>query len=161
MRRLIIFFTTIFFQYGCIFTPPKSEINYANNSIYHVSNHSLVGLAKNQIGIPYRYGGNTPDSGFDCSGFVHYVYKNSLNINLPRRSIDQSRVGEFISKNDLIDGDLLFFDTANRGHINHVGIYISDGKFIHASSGRAHCVVISDLNSGFYKRVFRFAKRVY
>ena len=160
LMKKAIFLAIIIFNQACIFTPPQESITLNSIDNSNVNNYSLIKVAKEQIGTPYRYGGMTPYSGFDCSGFVCYVYKNSLNIRLPRRSIDQSKVGEYVSKDELIDGDLLFFDTSKRGYINHVGIYLKNGKFIHASSGKVHSVTISDLNSKFYKRAFRFAKRV-
>ncbi|RUM67431.1 MAG: hypothetical protein DSZ06_01185 [Sulfurospirillum sp.] len=161
MDKLILTFLILLLN-GCIFTPPPSTLNQESGTKEEYFGTTLLKVAKDQLGICYLYGGNSPNSGFDCSGFVQYVYKKSMGIKLPRRSIDQSNIGDFVSKSDLLSGDLLFFDTAKRGQINHVGIYIGDGKFIHASSGKKkHCVTISNLNKGFYKRTFRFAKRVY
>ncbi|MGI4983571.1 MAG: C40 family peptidase, partial [Janthinobacterium lividum] len=79
--------------------------------------------ALNLIGVRYRWGGNTPDSGLDCSGFVRYVFQDTLNFTLPRRAVEMSRVGEKVGVNDLKPGDLVFFNTVART-ISHVGIYI-------------------------------------
>ncbi len=160
MDKLILTFLIVLLN-GCIFTPPPSVTIQESGLNEEYFDTDLLRVAKDQLGVCYLYGGNSPNIGFDCSGFVQYVYKKGRGIKLPRRSADQSKIGEFVSKGDLQSGDLLFFDTANRGHINHVGIYVGDGKFIHASSGRKYCVTISNLYSGFYKRSFRFAKRVY
>jgi len=120
----------------------------------------IVEYAKTLLGVRYKYGGASPDSGFDCSGFVYYVYKQ-FGITLERSSKDQSQKGTKIEKADLVPGDLVFFDTnGGRNAVNHVGIYIGDGKFIHSSSGSSkYKVVISDLDEGFYKSAYMTARR--
>ena len=95
----------------------------------------LITLAKSKLGSPYIQAKSGPNS-FDCSGFVYYIFKEN-NIILPRTSIDQSKVADKISIEKLEKGDLVFFDTSLKGHVNHSGIYLGDGKFIHASSGKA------------------------
>lgn len=122
----------------------------------------LEDFAKSLLGKPYKYASNGPNS-FDCSGFTSYVFKN-FGISLPRSSKDQANVGEKISKSDLRLGDLVFFDTVGKydGVISHVGIYLSDGKFIHASSGsNAKKVVISEINEGYYKEKYVTARRIF
>src|SRR5690606_14866088 len=85
------------------------------------------------LGTPYRWGGNSPDRGFDCSGLVGYIYRTTLGIDLPRISRDQARAGEQVSdRADMAAGDLVFF--GRRGRVDHVGIYIGEGKFVHAPS---------------------------
>ena len=118
--------------------------------------------AKGFLGTPYKYGSSGPKS-FDCSGFTSYVFKN-FGVVLPRSSKDQATAGEKISKSDLQLGDLVFFDTVGKidGKITHVGMYIGDGKFIHASSGsKAKKVVISEINEGYYKDRFVTARRIF
>lgn len=122
----------------------------------------LVNSAKKLLNKPYVYGASGPSS-FDCSGFTYYLFKK-LNIDLPRTAAQQSTVGTLVSKSSLQMGDLVFFDTSGRvnGQITHVGIYIGNGKFIHASSGKsAKRVVISELNSGYYKTRFIRGRRVF
>jgi cell wall-associated NlpC family hydrolase len=156
--KIFLFVIMIIVFSGCIFTPPKTlSVSVEDEYLF---DDSLLQVAKEQIGVPYRYGGISPDDGFDCSGFVSYVYKNGAGIKLPRTSRAQSQYGRLIDKSELRSGDILFFDTSHKGHINHSGIYIGGGKFIHASSGKAHSVTISSLNSGFYKRTFRWARRI-
>ncbi len=119
----------------------------------------IVEFAKNLQGVKYVYGGTTP-KGFDCSGFVKYVY-NNFDIKINRVAADQAVQGTSVKKSNLLPGDLVFFDT-NGGHnyINHVGIYIGGGNFIHASSGsKAHKVVISELDSSFYKDSYMTGRR--
>jgi len=157
MKSLASITIVILFS-GCIFTPPPTaSVNVEDEYLF---DNSLLQVAKEQVGISYRYGGATPSEGFDCSGFVSYVYKKGAGVKLPRTSRAQSGYGRAVLKSDLVGGDLLFFDTSHKGHINHSGIYLGAGKFIHASSGKAHSVTISNLNSGFYKRSFRWARRV-
>jgi N-acetylmuramoyl-L-alanine amidase len=118
----------------------------------------LVAYAKKYIGVGYVYGGESP-SGFDCSGFVKYVY-NKLGISIERVAASQATQGRKVSKSELKPGDLVFFDT-NGGHdyINHVGMYIGGGQFIQASSGSAYSVTISDLTGGFYAERYMTARR--
>lgn len=142
---------------GCL---KRQDRNRIDNSIeYSQLNNKIIKEAYRHLGKPYRYGATGPNS-FDCSGFVYAVHRN-LSIKIPRTSREQSKImGKKLSKYELLVGDLLFFDTASRGHINHVGIYLGDGKFIHASSGKAHSVTISNIN-GWYKDKFRWGKRVH
>jgi cell wall-associated NlpC family hydrolase len=110
------------------------------------------------VGTNYKWGGNSPATGFDCSGFVTYVMRQH-SIRVTRSSSGQyNDNGVHIDKTDLVPGDLVFF--SSNGHtVTHVGIYIGDGKFVHASNPRAG-VTISDLNSNYYTRVWWGAKRV-
>lgn len=120
----------------------------------------LIAFAKSLLGIPYVYGGMSP-AGFDCSGFTSYVF-GAFGIKLERVSTDQAKQGMEISKENLKPGDLVFFDTnGGNSDINHAGIFIGDGKFIHASSGTSYCVIISDLTTGYYTGNFMTARRIY
>lgn len=121
----------------------------------------MISYAKKLLGVKYVWGGNTT-SGFDCSGFVKYVY-NHFDISIERTASAQATQGTAVSKKDLRAGDLVFFDT-NGGHnkVNHVGMYIGDGNFIQSSSGSsAHKVVISNLESGFYANSYMTARRFF
>ncbi|TAJ80636.1 MAG: peptidoglycan endopeptidase [Gallionellaceae bacterium] len=80
---------------------------------------------------PYRYGGNSPDEGFDCSGFVGHVFRHSLGISLPRTSHEISKIGIALNADQLRPGDLVFFNTRQRAY-SHVGIFIGEGKFVHS-----------------------------
>ncbi|EGV36434.1 C40 family peptidase [Neisseria weaveri] len=88
------------------------------------------------IGTPYRYGGSSNSTGFDCSGMVQFVYKNALNVNLPRTARDMAASSRPISTSRLKTGDLVFFNTGGSGRYSHVGIYIGNGEFIHAPSSK-------------------------
>lgn len=109
------------------------------------------------MGIAYKWGGNTPTTGMDCSGFVRYVYQKSLGINLPRTAAEQARVGKRISIDNLEPGDLIFFNS-RRGSNTHVGIYLGNNKFIQ-SPRTGENIQISDL-SGNWRKNFNGAKRI-
>ncbi len=89
--------------------------------------------AMSLVGIPYRWGGNTPDSGFDCSGLVRYVVSRAASVNLPRTTADMSGRGESIEPDEIAPGDLIFFNTTGRAH-SHVGIYVGKLRFVNAPS---------------------------
>ena len=115
----------------------------------------LIKLAEEYQGIPYKWGGESPYR-VDCSGFVALLYK-CFNIQLPHSSREQYKLGEEVQ--NLVMGDLLFFATKRKARINHVGIYLGNGKFIHASS-REKKVAISSLEAPFYRERFVTAKRI-
>lgn len=114
--------------------------------------------ALNYIGVRYKYGGNTPDSGLDCSGFVRYVFQDTLNFMLPRRSEEMSQVGERIAKTDLKPGDLVFFNTMRRS-FSHVGIYIGGDKFVHAPATGGK-IRVEDLRESYWSARYNGARRV-
>jgi cell wall-associated NlpC family hydrolase len=114
--------------------------------------------ALNMIGVRYRWGGNTPDSGLDCSGFVRYVFQDTLGMTLPRRAEEMSRVGEKVTVSDLKPGDLVFFNTMRRS-FSHVGIYIGDNKFVHSPS-TGSTIRVDDLDDGYWEKRFTGARRI-
>jgi cell wall-associated NlpC family hydrolase len=117
----------------------------------------LVSNARSFEGVRYRYGGMSR-SGTDCSGFTVQVF-GSMGVKLPRTSAEQSKVGVPVDKGQLKKGDLVFFRTARSSRINHVGIYVGAGKFIHASSGSGR-VLESSLSEGYYLRCYATARRI-
>jgi len=116
---------------------------------------AIIATGKQYIGVKYVYGGTTP-SGFDCSGFVQYVFAKN-GISLPRVSRDQYQVGTSVSFSNLEAGDLVFFSLAKNGVIGHMGIYVGNGQFINASSSKG--VTIYTLGS-YWQSAFVGAKRV-
>ncbi|MCC7006122.1 MAG: C40 family peptidase, partial [Ottowia sp.] len=128
----------------------------ASQVVAHASD--LVLNALSLIGVRYRYGGDTPDSGLDCSGFVRYVFNDTLGFSLPRRSADMSRVGEKITKDELEPGDLVFFNTMKRA-FSHVGIYVGDNKFVHAPSTGSQ-IRVDDMQAAYWSHRYNGARRV-
>lgn len=120
--------------------------------------NGLTEYAASLIGTPYRYGGNTPDRGFDCSGFVGHVFQHKLGKTLPRSSEEISRVGVAQKSNNLRPGDLVFYNTLNRT-FSHVGIYLGDGQFIHSpSSGKS--VSIVNMSDTYWRKRYNGARRI-
>ena len=119
------------------------------------SAQAIIATAKQYIGVPYVWGGSSP-SGFDCSGFVQYVF-GKHGITLPRTSREQSNVGTWVSKSNLQPGDLVFYNTSGSG-VSHLGIYIGNGQFIHASTSKG--VMISEMSNSYWSARYYGARRV-
>lgn len=124
----------------------------------HASTGSLTSYARSLIGVPYKYGGNSPDTGFDCSGFVSHVFKRSLGISLPRSAQQISRKGHAVKLAQLREGDLVFYDTNNRS-FSHVGIFLGDDRFIHAPSSGGS-VRIEDMGLAYWRKHYDGARRI-
>jgi cell wall-associated NlpC family hydrolase len=118
----------------------------------------LVVHAIGFLGVPYLRGGNTAETGFDCSGFVKAIYEQTIGFVLPRRAEQQAAATQNIDKKDLVPGDLVFFNTMRRA-FSHVGIYIGDGKFIHSPKPGAE-VRVESLAAAYWNRRFDGARRV-
>ena len=118
--------------------------------------HPAVALAKTLLGIPYRWAGADPARGFDCSGLVYYVF-NQVQVRLPRMQRELFHRSEQVNVGDLQPGDLLFFNTFAK--LSHVGIYIGEGRFIHAPR-RGDSVSIASMDSSYYKPRYAGARRV-
>ena len=118
----------------------------------------LASTALDLIGIRYKWGGNTPETGLDCSGLVRYVFQQVTGVTLPRTAKDMSRLGTAVAVTDLQPGDLVFFNT-RRFAFSHVGIYLGDNQFVHAPR-RGREVEIATLDSSFWKRRFDGARRM-
>ena len=120
------------------------------------SNNDVIQLAMSLKGSRYIAGGSSR-GGFDCSGFTTYVY-NNFGIKLPRTSASQATAGKHVEKKDLKEGDLVLFAT-RRSTVSHVGIYIGNGKFIHAANSKKG-VTVDSLNSGYYQSTYVGARRI-
>ncbi|WP_449413108.1 C40 family peptidase [Pandoraea soli] len=138
----------------------ESRVQRAQKLLSNVTDKAsdVVLGALNYIGVRYKYGGNTPDSGLDCSGFVRYVFQDTLNFMLPRRAEEMSQVGERIAKTDLKPGDLVFFNTMRRS-FSHVGIYIGGDKFVHAPATGGK-IRVEDLRESYWSARYNGARRV-
>lgn len=132
-------------------------VTFLDDSNRSIAQEVLIN-AMSLEGVKYKYGGSSPETGFDCSGFVNYVYNKAANIKLPRTSRGISRVGSDVSRNALEAGDLVFFNTAKRA-FSHVGIYVGDGKFIH-SPRTGSFVRVESMHTSYWKNRFNGAKRL-
>lgn len=118
----------------------------------------LIDNAMQLIGVRYRWGGNTPQSGLDCSGFVRYVFNDTFGFLLPRKSVQMSKVGEVIDKEELRPGDLVFFNTMKHA-FSHVGIYVGENKFIHAPS-KGKTIRVDDMTKAYWVKRYNGARRL-
>lgn len=157
-NKLFTFFiSAILFSSFTFKKEHKSEIRLIQKKD-KIERDSIISFAKQYMGTPYLYASNDPHKGFDCSGFVSYVFQH-FNINLPRSSSGYKNIGEKLAPDDFKIGDILvFYGYKNKTTIGHVGIiYEANGmqsKFIHASSGKAGSVTISELASEHYSKRF-------
>lgn len=132
----------------------KKYTNQNYTSKKQVLNNELFDFYSQWEGVRYKLGGNNK-SGIDCSGFIQKAFKEKFDLEIPRTTVSQSKVGKEINKNELEVGDLVFFKT---GRTNHVGIYIDNGKFMHASTKIG--VTISDLQNEYFKKSYWKAQRI-
>ncbi len=136
----------------------KVETPTTNNTSSSSAGDAIVAFATQYKGYSYVWGGTTPKGGFDCSGFVYYVF-NSCGYSLSRSCTVQANSGVAVSKSELQPGDIIFFNNTSNGSIGHVGIYIGGGNFIHAANSRRG-VVTDTINSGYYYQYYYSARRI-
>ena len=132
----------------------------ATEQTVHSQTELLLDFAMGYLGTRYRYGGNSPREGFDCSGFACFVF-NEFGIQLPRISADMSKTGRYVGKNELQKGDLVFFATGPTRRINHVGIITETSPrvlMIHSSTSAG--IRIDDINSEYYRKRYVTSRRV-
>jgi cell wall-associated NlpC family hydrolase len=132
--------------------------NYDYRTHYQVPPQRLQKIAESYLGVPYRYGGDSR-RGMDCSGYVTRVYRELNRARLPRTSRQLYKLGTRVTRANARAGDLVFFRSGMFNRVNHVGVYIRDGKFIHASSSRG--VIYSSLDSQWYKAHFAGIRRLF
>lgn len=147
-------------------TPAKKRVKTKPSKVQTYKTHKIesnktVSLLQQQHsrwkGTRYRLGGTTK-KGVDCSGFTLVTYRDLFGINLPRMTVDQARKGKKVAKNALKAGDLVFFNTGRGPNGKHVGIYVKDGQFLHASSKQG--VTYSSLNSPYWSKAYWQARRL-
>jgi len=151
MKRLLLL--SISLLLAACSSPPARQQALSDEQM-----NDLVIYAMSLADTPYRYGGNSADSGFDCSGFVGHVYRQTLGVSLPRTSREISRVGTPISRSDLRPGDLVFYNTL-RASFSHVGIYIGDGKFVHSPKSGDR-VRVEQMQMRYWQERFDGARRI-
>jgi cell wall-associated NlpC family hydrolase len=170
--RLTLFLTSLFFAASAQagpsysgddmdkFLADKGLLNRLEQVRQSMGNKAseLVFNAMGFLGVPYRRGGNTAETGFDCSGFVRAIFEQTAGLVLPRRAEQQAAATENIDKKDLEPGDLVFFNTLRRT-FSHVGIYVGDGKFIHSPKPGAE-VRVEHMGVAYWANRFDGARRV-
>lgn len=134
-----------------------TRIGHVSQSVSHKASELVVN-AMGFLGVPYKWGGTSAETGFDCSGFVRAMYEQSVGLLLPRKAEQQAAATQKIEKTDLQPGDLVFFNTMRRA-FSHVGIYIGDGKFIHSPRAGSE-VRVESMGLSYWKRRFDGARRV-
>jgi len=139
-----------------IVVPPALQVSFVDRAT--ATAQDAIDQAMDLLGIRYRRGGSSPESGFDCSGFVSHVFREGLGLMLPRSSKEMSKSGQEVDRDELRPGDLVFFNTM-RHAFSHVGIYLGDNQFVHAprSGGR---VRIEDLRQRYWTKRFNGARRI-
>ena len=139
-----------------IVVPPALQVSFVDRAT--ATAQDAIDQAMDLLGIRYRRGGSSPESGFDCSGFVSHVFREGLGLMLPRSSKEMSRSGQEVDRDELRPGDLVFFNTMRRA-FSHVGIYLGDNQFVHAprTGGR---VRIEDLRQSYWMKRFNGARRI-
>ncbi len=140
------------------FTKPKyneSDKNLASNKINLID--KITQIALSQMGKTYSWGATGPFT-FDCSGFTQFVYEQN-GIELPRVSKEQAKEGQYIDRDNLKKGDLIFFSSSKSNDVHHVGIYLGNSKFVHASSAKKR-VTISSLDEKYYREHFKWGRRL-
>ncbi|MBK5000599.1 C40 family peptidase [Pseudomonas sp. S31] len=141
--------------------PPvvQPQVTYAPADTSPVADDVLI-RAIGLVGTPYRWGGNTPDSGFDCSGLIGYVYRDAAGISLPRTTRDMIVMrAPSVAINSLQSGDLVFFATNGGSQVSHAGIYVGEGRFVHAPSSGG-TVRLDYLSNSYWAKAYLQAKRV-
>jgi cell wall-associated NlpC family hydrolase len=147
---------------ACAANPPPQPVITADSSYssYSPVAEDVLIRAIGLVGTPYRYGGNTPDSGFDCSGLIGFVYRDVAGVSLPRttRAMSALRLPA-VPRNALQPGDLLFFATAGGRSVSHAGIYVGEGRFVHAPSSGG-TVKLESLSNTYWTKSYLSAKRI-
>jgi cell wall-associated NlpC family hydrolase len=145
-------------------SPPSAPVPIPVSNVqldtYSQAADDVLFRALGLVGTPYRYGGNTPDGGFDCSGLINFVYRDMMGIRLPRSTREMINLNSpDISKAALQPGDLVFFATAGGRQVSHAGIYVGEGRFVHAPS-TGGTVRLDSLSNQYWQRSYLNAKRV-
>jgi cell wall-associated NlpC family hydrolase len=153
--RLLISALLVLLLVGCGGGNQKrADVRPADPELANAVLFRAIGL----VGTPYRFGGNTPEGGFDCSGLVGFVYRDAASVTLPRSSkaIAEVRAPK-LDRERLAPGDLVFFGA--KGRVNHVGIYVGEKRFVHAPN-RGGTVRLDELNGHYWRDAWMFGKRV-
>ena len=161
LARICAIATIVAAMSGCAVTPePAADIESRLPAAVapDVISSEIALLALGQLGVPYRYGGASPQQGFDCSGLVTYVYREATGTKLPRTTEELAGEGTHVERDELHPGDLVFYDTLGR-RFSHVGIYLGEGKFVHSPS-RNGVVRVEDMRVSYWRERYTGARRL-
>ena len=140
---------------GCASAPP---VKPSKMWVKPVAGPAIVRMARTQMGKPYASGGHDPATGFDCSGLVWWCYQQ-FDSQMPRRASEQYKVGDAVERRDMKPGDLVFFDTGVKPKPGHIGIYVGNGRFLHAPA-TGEQVREDELQNNYWRRSFVGARRI-
>ena len=169
VRNLLFYIAFLFLIQGCTSFGPTAPAPVQSSPAQPAALPAPIALPRVErseallqallaLGLDYRYGGNSPVTGFDCSGLVAHVYLEAWNVRLPRNTRGQSETGMPVSLAELQAGDLVFYDTLKRP-FSHVGIYLGDGRFVHAPKSGAR-VRVESIHSAYWAQRFNGARRL-
>jgi cell wall-associated NlpC family hydrolase len=163
-RLAIMFFAALLSACASRTPPPapvvRAPIVFGNPQPFSPEAEDVLFRALGLVGTPYRWGGNTPDSGFDCSGLIGYVYHDVTGISLPRTTREMiSMQAANVGKEGLQTGDLIFFATNGGSQVSHAGIYVGEGRFVHAPA-TGGTVKLDSLSKAYWQKAYLSAKRV-
>ena len=162
--RLALMFCVALLSACASRTPPPAKVVrapiFAPTQNFSPAAEDVLFRALGLVGTPYRWGGNTPDSGFDCSGLIGFVYRDAAGISLPRttRELIVMRAQD-VREDALQTGDLLFFATGGGSQVSHAGIYVGEGRFVHAPQ-TGGTVKLDTLSKAYWQNAYLSAKRV-
>jgi cell wall-associated NlpC family hydrolase len=145
-------------------TPPPAPVVrapvFTSSQTFSPVAEDVLFRALGLVGTPYRWGGNTPDSGFDCSGLIGYVYHDAAGITLPRSTREMIGMrAQDVDQSALQTGDLIFFATQGGSQVSHAGIYVGEGRFVHAPA-TGGTVKLDSLSKAYWQKAYLSAKRV-
>jgi cell wall-associated NlpC family hydrolase len=156
-RLALMFFAALLSACASRTPPPapvvRAPVVFGPSQAFSPAAEDVLFRALGLVGTPYRWGGNTPDSGFDCSGLIGFVYRDAAGISLPRST------RELIGKEGLQTGDLIFFATNGGSQVSHAGIYVGEGRFVHAPA-TGGTVKLDSLSKAYWQKAYLSAKRV-
>jgi len=156
--KTILLISLISFLISCSGSRPERSFNTGPRSESGaIQCSNILSASSPWMGSPYKYGGTTKE-GVDCSGFVQNIYKSVYGVTLPRTTTEMNKVGSSVRASWMICGDLIFFKNVRGSGVDHVGIYVGNNKFVHASTSRG--VVVSDLTSRYYTKHLASIRRV-
>ncbi len=157
-RRRLVLLTVAAWVAGCASRPERLPGGSDGLPAPSEAARDAAVFAVSLIGVPYRNGGTSPDSGFDCSGFVWYVYRQAAGLALPRSAVEMERVGWPVEPDEMQPGDLVFYNTLGRA-FSHVGIYLGERRFVHAPSSGGKVEIVA-MQNGYWARRFSGARRI-